>query len=134
MSLIPETDAHHLHQAAIHLYYAAISEQDRAWLAEQPSYMLRPKLSRDGDKWCALYGDNLQDGVAGFGDSPKLAYAAFDKAWVTPLPQMEQRGMRCVTCDMNKHVNDFATTDTCTQCFDSGLGDGQNCWHQPKKT
>lgn len=85
MSLIPETDARHLHQAAIHLYNAAISEQDRAWLAERPSYMLRPRLSLDGNQWCALYGDNLQDGVYGFGDSPALAFADFDKTWTTPL-------------------------------------------------
>jgi hypothetical protein len=35
----------------------------------------------DGDKWCALYGENLQDGVAGFGDSPALAMADFNKNW-----------------------------------------------------
>lgn len=37
---------------------------------QRPSVLFRPKLSRDGSQWCALYGDNLQDGVAGFGDSP----------------------------------------------------------------
>ena len=31
--------------------------------------------------WCALYGDNLQDGVAGFGRSPEEAMADFDKNW-----------------------------------------------------
>jgi len=35
-----------------------------------PHVLMRPKLSIDGDQWCALYGENLQDGVAGFGDSP----------------------------------------------------------------
>ena len=85
MSLIPETDARHLHTAAIHLYNAAIAEQDRAETLTRPSYMLKPALSLDGNKWCALYGDNLQDGVAGFGDTPALAYADFDKAWVSPV-------------------------------------------------
>ena len=51
------------------------------------SFMLRPILSLDGNKWCALYGANLQDGVAAFGDSPEEAYAAFDKAWTEKLPQ-----------------------------------------------
>lgn len=46
-----------------------------------PSAIYRPALSIDGNQWCALYGDNLQDGVAGFGDSPALAMEAFDKAW-----------------------------------------------------
>jgi hypothetical protein len=38
----------------------------------------------DGNQWCALYGDNLQDGVCGFGDSPAAAMQDFDMAWVTP--------------------------------------------------
>ncbi len=32
--------------------------------------------------WCALYGDDLQNGVAGFGDSPQEAVAAFNRAWI----------------------------------------------------
>ena len=91
MSLIPETDARHLHQAAIHIYNAAIAEQDRAWLAERPSYMLRPKLSLDGNQWCALYGDNLQDGVAGFGDTPDAACRQFDIRWLNERPTPENR-------------------------------------------
>lgn len=51
----------------------------------RPSLVLRPALSIDGDQWCALYGDNLQDGVAGFGGSPAEAYRDFDRAWTAPL-------------------------------------------------
>lgn len=47
----------------------------------RPSIMLRPTISLDGNKWCALYGDNLQDGVAGFGDTPEEAFRDFDKNW-----------------------------------------------------
>lgn len=46
-----------------------------------PSVLYRPRLTIDGNQWCALYGNNLQDGVAGFGDSPALAMEAFDRAW-----------------------------------------------------
>ncbi len=46
-----------------------------------PSTVYRPKLSIDGNQWCALYGDDLQNGVAGFGDSPAEAMTAFDAAW-----------------------------------------------------
>lgn len=46
-----------------------------------PSAVYRPALSIDGNQWCALYGANLQDGVAGFGDTPADAMRAFDKAW-----------------------------------------------------
>lgn len=30
---------------------------------------------KDGDKWCALYGEDLQSGIAGFGNTPFLAMA-----------------------------------------------------------
>jgi hypothetical protein len=46
-----------------------------------PSAVWKPKIFIDGNQWCALYGENLQDGVAGFGDSPSLAMFDFDKAW-----------------------------------------------------
>ena len=36
---------------------------------------------RDGDQWCALYGANIQDGVAGFGATPEAACKAFDEIW-----------------------------------------------------
>jgi len=47
----------------------------------RPSILLRPKISIDGDQWRALYGDNLQDGVAGFGKSPDEAFRNFDENW-----------------------------------------------------
>lgn len=47
---------------------------------------LKPRLSIDGDKWCCLYGDNLQDGVAGFGDTPQDAIADFNNAFTRKLP------------------------------------------------
>lgn len=50
-----------------------------------PSAVWRPKLYIDGNKWCALYGDNLQDGVAGFGQSPADAIWDFDRAWHAKL-------------------------------------------------
>lgn len=47
--------------------------------------LLRPTITIDGNQWCVLYGDNLQDGVAGFGDTPYLAVLDFTKAWNRPL-------------------------------------------------
>ena len=60
---------------------ACSAEEERS----RPSYLYRPKLSIDGNQWCALMGDNLQDGVAGFGESPEAAYRDFDKAWYAKL-------------------------------------------------
>lgn len=50
-------------------------------LRASPHVLMRPRLYPDGNQWCALYGDNLQEGVAGFGDTPELAGADFDKNW-----------------------------------------------------
>ena len=43
--------------------------------------ILKPQLSKDGNQWCVLYGENLQVGIAGFGDTPRLAIYAFNKEW-----------------------------------------------------
>lgn len=47
---------------------------------QRPSVLYGPVLRRDGNQWCALYGD-LPNGVAGFGDSPAAAMRDFDNAW-----------------------------------------------------
>ena len=51
----------------------------------RPSVLYRPRLSIDGDQWCVLYEANLQEGVAGFGESPSLAMGAFDRVWEEKL-------------------------------------------------
>jgi len=58
-----------------------VREQDLSYELLRPFRLMNTRISLDGDKWCVLYGDNLQDGVAGFGDSPDEASSAFDKAW-----------------------------------------------------
>lgn len=79
-------------QSALHdmnlSHYAEIAAQSVADVAaryDRPSVKFRPKLSIDGDHWCALYGDNLQDGVAGFGKSPADAMWDFDCNWSKAL-------------------------------------------------
>ena len=56
-----------------------------AYEQQRPSAIYRPSISIDGNQWCALYGDNLQDGVAGFGDSPEAAMQDFDSQWQKKL-------------------------------------------------
>jgi hypothetical protein len=41
--------------------------------------VLGPKLSKDGNMWCFLYGEDLQSGVAGFGETPYSAMVDFDR-------------------------------------------------------
>jgi hypothetical protein len=72
--------AHYVECAATLIGYEAAKAAE-AYAA--PSAVYRPALSIDGNQWCALYGANLQDGVAGFGDTPAAAMSEFDKAWAT---------------------------------------------------
>lgn len=53
----------------------------------RPSVEYRPEIYLDGNKWCALYGVNLQEGVAGFGDSPAEAMSEFDRNWTAKVNQ-----------------------------------------------
>lgn len=57
---------------------------------QRPSVLFKPAIGIDGDKWCALYGANLQEGVAGFGDSPAAAMLDFDKQWNANISPKDQ--------------------------------------------
>lgn len=66
-----------------HLAIMVADEYGRSALEQQrPPVLFRPRVFIDGNSWCALYGDNLQDGVAGFGGTPDKAMRAFDDAWI----------------------------------------------------
>jgi hypothetical protein len=56
----------------------------------RPAVVWKPKVYLDGDMWCALYGDNLQDSVCAFGKSPDEATRNFDKAWHEPLTESKR--------------------------------------------
>lgn len=52
-----------------------------AYEMARPAVLYKPQLSIDGNQWCALYGEDLQSGVAGFGESPSQAMDNFDEEW-----------------------------------------------------
>lgn len=56
---------------------AQITEQAR----RAPHVLMRPRMFPDGNAWCALYGENIQEGIVGFGETPEAAAADFDIAW-----------------------------------------------------
>jgi len=56
-----------------------------------PHVIYKPALYPDGNMWCALLGENLAVGVAGFGETPEKAMAAFDEAWVNPNSKADRR-------------------------------------------
>lgn len=63
------------------LYANALDDSRRILEGLRPFMLLRPRMFPDGNQWCALYGDNLQEGVAGFGDTPEQASIQFDVQW-----------------------------------------------------
>jgi hypothetical protein len=78
-------DAHDvLNQFDFSFDVGEIKDTILAWI-NRPSVWFRPKIFLDGNKWCVLYGANLQEGVAGFGDSPELAMVDFDRNWFNML-------------------------------------------------
>ena len=100
-SLLPETEM--TRETAVQLYSHACE-------LNTPSNRLRPRLSIDGNQWCALPGENLQEGVAGFGSTPAAAYADFDRAWATPLPNW------CRCEDPGPHSKPGAGGKFCAVC------------------
>ena len=42
---------------------------------------LHPTITKDGNQWCVLYGDNLQEGIAGFGETIHKAIIDFNGAF-----------------------------------------------------
>lgn len=57
-----------------------------------PIEMFKPKLSADGDQWCFLLGDNLQEGIAGFGDTVEEAAHAFSRAVMRDRAGVQKAG------------------------------------------
>ena len=41
-----------------------------------PEIKFEPQIMMDGDQWCALIGEDLATGIAGFGNTPKEAVEA----------------------------------------------------------
>lgn len=76
---IRDANLSHYAEMTAAAFQEAASEQMR------PCVLLKPTLKPDGDRWCALYGENLQDGIAGFGKSPSDAMHDFDKNYHTNL-------------------------------------------------
>lgn len=68
-------------QAARSIHAAAVETEEFNLFA-----LLKPRIFIDGNMWCVLWGENLQDGIAGFGASPILAVYDFNKAWHKRLP------------------------------------------------
>jgi len=68
----------------------------------KPHKFLRPELFRDGNKWCALYGADMQVGIAGFGDSPVDAIEAFNRECIKRIDPPAKGAKRWVELGLLK--------------------------------
>lgn len=84
-----------LAQAANDITATAQSTADSFMLAAaetmRPSVLMRPQLTVDGNMYCALYGVNLVEGVAGFGRTADAAMQDFDKNWLNQTATADTR-------------------------------------------
>ena len=65
---------------------ALLDEMERE--VKRPSSRFRPKIFQrphDGS-WCALYGESIEDGIAGFGATPQMAVDDFDFRFTSGAP------------------------------------------------
>lgn len=67
-------------------FLGAVSSYDR------PSAVYRPRLFLDGDQYCALYGEDLMNGCAGFGETADKAMWDFDKNWQQQNAPKQRQG------------------------------------------
>ena len=47
----------------------------------RPSEDFGVEVVQEGDRFMALLGQNIQEGIVGFGDTPEEALADFDRAY-----------------------------------------------------
>ena len=88
-SALREANLSHYAEMAMHSAFELAAEHQR------PSVLYKPDIGLDGTMWCALYGEDLMNGVAGFGETPGLAMRDFDKNWLeskTPAAMLAARG------------------------------------------
>jgi len=66
-----------------HLDYEDQSKMNTLVQAEEMNLfsLLKPKVGIDGNQHYVLYGEDLQNGVAGFGDTLMLAIYDFNKSF-----------------------------------------------------
>lgn len=62
------------------LRQAAEEDLDAARRRNHWAVILGLRPLRDGNQWCFVWGENIQEGVAGFGSTPEDAVVAFDSA------------------------------------------------------
>lgn len=79
--MLNDIDSSYAAQTMVNEFQQAVWDFVRT--STSPSVLYKPTLSLDGDMWCALMGEDLQVGLAGFGQTPELAMKDFDARFKT---------------------------------------------------
>jgi hypothetical protein len=78
-----------MHVTNMEIEYSVFQQQELAARElNRPFMLLKARVFPDGNQWCALYGENLQDGVCAFGDTPAQASHQFDIEWLNGKAKM----------------------------------------------
>ena len=77
--IMNDEDSYFVRHALIN---AADQQISTEYERRRPFVLLKPRIFIDGDKWCALYGENIMSGVCGFGSTPDEAAKSFDIEWL----------------------------------------------------
>jgi hypothetical protein len=70
-----------LRDEQMRIYALGCDDREYHAIRTSPHILYGASIKIDGDMYCCLLGENLQEGVAGFGKMPKEACEAFDKEW-----------------------------------------------------
>lgn len=54
---------------------------------KRPSTFLKPQLVIHDHKWCAWFGESIDNGIAGYGKTPTEAYHDFDAKFYDHTPK-----------------------------------------------
>lgn len=64
-------------------------------------------IKKDGNQWCVLWGENLQEGIAGFGDTPEEAMDALAWTISARLEPITKNGSSKIYIDINKLTAEY---------------------------
>lgn len=76
------------------------------------------KPYKDGNQWCYLYGDNIQDGVVGFGETIfKAAWNFYSQIKTEEIAKCEHRGSSKTPKDLEEAAKEYCNNNDPTyQC------------------
>jgi hypothetical protein len=68
-------------------YFAAKERMELYCIAHPrgPAAVRRPQLTKKGNRWIALLGENIDEGIVGFGPTIEAALCAFDVQYLNAL-------------------------------------------------